>query len=515
LARLNLTRSRIFGLGIATAAFAACGHSGTTPSATPTATPSSIVSTSPSSPPCILSLGIAYEPDAGNGNGLDGIQVTHYEGNSEYLCAAVTYSATPPPVRFSSSVGEFAISGAGTDGVDDAVAIVQNTSGSYSLVQDVFGATAGPLVPAGAPYDASLQPPTPVPTGSGTAAPASAQPVIPDISSVTTINGGSSGVALLVGPAAAPPAIVAVTSLENAPPQFGESVLYNEPYAHLPSPAPFPRSIIRVDSATTTSGTTTLVRGQYDLLSYAVTTSGIGFQFNLEAQDTNLGTGIPMRGNGNIAFDPSDGSRALIGGTTAGGQGVLTLVSGLPDAITELSTLTLPAAIHSIVISGNGLFALVGTDAGIVVVTSIDGTTLSTVTPFDPSPLSALANAIPYTSCTGVATKMTKVYSVGFAPNTVPGSTTATYIVALGTASGVACPSGYNASLVAVAFDTTLGATPAPSATPTATATPTPAPVASGATPTPVPTASPTPPPVFVQNNVIAPPTGADLLVVK
>jgi hypothetical protein len=512
-------------LGIATAAlaFAACGHSNSTPSASPTATPTSIVSPTSSSPPCILSLGLVFEPDGGNGNGFDGVQISHYEGNGEYLCTGVGPTATPAAVSFSSSVGEFVISGSGSDGTNDAVAILQNgAGGGYSLVQDVFGATAGMLVPAGSPYDADAQPPTPTPnaSSSATANPnTTPQPVIADITSVSTVNGGEQGVALLVGPAATPGAIVAVSSLENAPPQYGASVLYSEPTYALPSPTPFPRSIIRVASATTSSGTVALVRGQNDLLSFAVTSSGVGYQFNLEAQDTNLGTNIPMRGNGNIAFDPVDGSKALIAGTTAGGQGVVTLVDGLPKTITEVSNITLPTAIHSIVISGSGLYAVVGTDAGIIILTSINGTDLTVVTPFDPSPLlPTMANAIPYTNCNGTKSLMTKIYSVGFSPNVEPGTTTVPYLVALGTASGVSCPSGRNASLVALPYDTTNGETPAPTATPTVsptpTATPTPAPGVTQS-PTPVPTPTPSPPAVFVQNNFVPPPTGADLLTVR
>jgi hypothetical protein len=92
------------------------------------------------------------------------------------------------------------------------------------------------------------------------------------------------------------------------------------------------------------------------------------------------------------------------------------------------------------------------------------------------------------------------------------------YLVALGTASGVSCPSGRNASLVALPYDTTNGETPAPTATPTVsptpTATPTPAPGVTQS-PTPVPTPTPSPPAVFVQNNFVPPPTGADLLTVR
>jgi hypothetical protein len=275
----------------------------------------------------------------------------------------------------------------------------------------------------------------------------------------------------------------------------------------------YPRTIVRISpGATTINSTSTsiaLVRGQSDLLSFGITLVGSGYQLNLEAQNTNLGSGSPLRGNGEIAFDPASITRALIGGTTAGGSNVLTLIDGLPSAITTVSTLTLPsgANIHSIQISTNGQYAVVGTDLGIYSVNGVNGTVMSLVTPFAPSPLSAMASAPFYTDCNGKTQRMTTVYSLGYSVGSIPNLTLDDYLVALGSASGVSCPSGDNATLVAIPFSPTTGTTPAPTAEPSPTATP-----GAGETASPP---SPTPPAVFVQNNMIAPPAGSDILVVR
>jgi len=261
-----------------------------------------------------------------------------------------------------------------------------------------------------------------------------------------------------------------------------------------------------VSPGATSNGTSiALVRGQNDLIVFKISLVGSGYQLDLDAESQTLGTGSPLRGKGNIAFDPADVSRALLGGTSAGGSNVLTLIGGLPTSITTIgSGLTLPpgANIHSIEIASNGQFAIVGTDLGIFVVNGVNGSTLSLVTPFAPSAASAQANAIPYTNCNGAPSKLTTVYSVGLSLGSLPGVPLDDYLVALGSGSGVSCPSGRNATLVAIPFDPSTGSTPAPTATPTATASSTSAP-------------SPTPPAVFVQNNMIAPPTGADLLIVR
>lgn len=502
--RLILTRSRIFAIGIVIAAlaFASCGHSNSTPK--PVATATSIISPGPSSSPCIISLGLAFEPDGGNGNGFHGIQTVHYEGNDENTCAGVGPTATPMPVILQSSVGEIAF---GSSGVD-AVAIEQNAFGGYSLVQDMFGAAVGTLVPAGVPYDVSIPPPTAMPKAGVTATPVAA-PLIPDVSGVAIIGDSTTGVAIMAGPSATPGAIVALTSLNNAPPQYGLDVPYSDSNYTLKTPPDLPRSIIAISPAATSVGNTAFVRGLGDLLAFEVKFASAGYEFNATADDTTLGTGTPLRGRGNIAFDPADGSRALIAGTTGGGTNVLTLVTGLPTAIVRTTTLTLPAGanIHSLLVASNGEYAVVGTDLGIFVVNGVNGATLSLVTPFDPSPLSSQANAIPYTNCNGGKSAMTTVYSVGLSLGVLPSNSLEDYLVALGTSSGVSCPSGYNATLVAVPFNPSTGSSPSPTPVPAATATP--APGATAAAP------SPTPPAVFVQNNMIAPPAGSDLLIVR
>ncbi len=502
MARPFLTRSLTFGFGLATVAlaFAACGHSNSsTPKTVVTATP--VVTAGPSASPCVLALGIAFNPDGGNGNGFHGVQVTHYEGNDQNLCGGVAPAATPMAVAFSSSVSQLAF---GSTGVD-TVAIEQNGTGGYSLVQDVFGGQVGQLVPAGTAYDVNLPPPTP--SASSTATPVVA-PLIPNVTGVAMINDSTNGVAIVVGPAASPPAMVALTNLTNAPPDYGLDVPFSGTTYTLKTIPALPRSIVRVAGVSTASGTTALVRGPSDLLSFAVTIAASGYLFNAEADDTNLGSGTVLTGKGNIALDPADGSRALVGGTTAGGTTVLTLVTGLPLSIVETARLTLPPGsnIHSIDIAANGEIAVVATDVGIYAVTGVDSSVLALITPFHASPFQSEASSINYTDCNGTASQVSTFYSVGFSEGSDPNNSLYDYLVALGTAPGLSCPSGNNASLVAVPFNPATGRLAPPTATPTAS--PTPAPGTSPSAP------AATPPAVFVQNNMIAPPTGADVLVV-
>jgi hypothetical protein len=302
--------------------------------------------------------------------------------------------------------------------------------------------------------------------------------------------------------------MVALTNLTNAPPDYGLDVPFFGTTYTLTSIPVLPRTVVQLSTAATAYGNTALVRGPDDLLSFSVSVAASGYLFNARADDPNLGSATLLSGKGNIALDPADGTRALVGGTTAGGSTVLTLVTGLPLSIVEAAKLTLPAGsnIHSIKIASNGQIAVVATDVGIYVVTGVNSSVLSLVMPFHASPAGGLANSVAYTNCNGGASQLTTVYSVDLSTGSVPGNALDDYLVALGTAPGVSCPSGNNASLVAIPFDPANGLLPSP--TPSPTASPTPAP---GTSPV-APTASP--PAVFVQNNMIAPPTGADVLVV-
>jgi len=305
--------------------------------------------------------------------------------------------------------------------------------------------------------------------------------------------------------------------LTFAPPAYGLAAPFSGPTYTLQNPTPFARTIVRVSSGAadinSVSTSIALVRGQSDLLSFGITLVGSGYQLNLEAQNTSLGTGTslpPLRGKGNIAFDPSVVTRALLGGTSTGNQNVLTLIDGLPSAITVIGTpLKLPtgANIHSIQIASNGQYAVVGTDLGIFVVNGVNGTALTLVSPFSPSPLSAEASAPSYTNCNGATSRLTTIYSIGLSEGSIPNEPLEDYLVALGTGTGISCPSGNNAALVALPFNPSVGTTPGPTPVPSPTATPSP-----GTTAAPP---SPSPPAIFVQNNMIAPPAGSDVLVVR
>jgi len=496
LARLNLTRPRTLGIGLAVVslAFAACSKSNTSPIPSPTSTatsaPTATGSPSALSSPCANSLGIAYEPDGGNGGAFKGVQVTHFEDNNQNLCGATAApNATPPGVAFAASVGPLAFA----NDRSDAIAVLQNASGTFTLAQDIFGTAVGSLVPVGNVYDLGANPPTPAPVASasaspsGTATPSNA-PLLADAQSIAIVGTGSSGVALTTGLAAAgsPNAIVALTSLTNAPPQYGSAVPFSGANYTLKTIPSNPRSIVRI--GTDPNQVVALARGPQDLLSFAVTLVGSGYQFDAKAIDATLGSNVTLRGSGAIAFDPQDAGRALVGGSTAAGSGsTLTLVTGLPNTIVKSSTLALPGNIRSIAATNNGTYGVVGTDAGIVVVKGLDTGTLSIVAPFAPAAGIANASAPAYRTCTGATAALSSIYSVAISGDQ-------RFLVALGTTPGVACASGYNASIVAVAFSTISGTspTPAPSVAPSP-----------GSTATPVPT-------TFVQNNVIAPPAGAD-----
>jgi hypothetical protein len=102
---------------------------------------------------------------------------------------------------------------------------------------------------------------------------------------------------------------------------------------------------------------------------------------------------------------------------------------------------------------------------------------------------------------------LTTIYSIGLSEGSIPNEPLEDYLVALGTGTGISCPSGNNAALVALPFNPSVGTTPGPTPVPSPTATPSP-----GTTAAPP---SPSPPAIFVQNNMIAPPAGSDVLVVR
>jgi len=483
-----------FGFAAVALALAACGHSGgSSSSPLPTASPVPTGSVSVLSSPCAAAY-VAYEPDGGTltGNGFHGLQTVHYEDGATNLCGFVTSAATPQAVAFASSVQSLAFS---TD-FSDSVAIVAGgaaaSAGGYGLVQEIFGVALGQIVPAGSPYDLTIQP-TAVPTappspGASPAPTASATGpavTIGDASTIAVFGSSTTGIALTTGPSA--PGIVGVTSLTNAPPQYGEAVTFTN--SNFPiHVANVPRSILAV----ATNGTALLARGPNDLLSFAITSTTSGYQLNAQAEDMTLGSNVVLRGAGNVAFDPADPTKALVGNSSAGASNQLTLVTGLPAKITRSSSVTLPGSINSIAIDPSGAYAYVGTSVGIVSVGGL-ATAALTVAPAFTTRAPGAASVLTYTNCNGQPASLTNVSSVRL-------SSDGKYLVALGNAPGTACTlAGYNSSIVAIPFTPSGNTTPSPG--------PTSAP-ASGAPATPFVSK-------FVQNNVITPPSAADYFLVR
>ncbi len=483
--RLNPARPELLGAVIVLVAFAGagCGKHTSTPTVTPTVS-ATVPGKSP--PPCSLTLGYAYEPDGGTSTTGGSVQVVHFEDNNEDLCN-VSPAATPLAVGFASSVGPLAFS----PDLSVGMALRYGSTG-YNLAQVVQG--AGSIVSAGTPYDLDVAP-TPIPSASATPV----VPLVPGGSSLTILGSTTSALALIAGPAATPDALITLNQLSLPPPQYSGDIPFSGITYTYTGALPGPYSIVRANS----TGADVLVRGPNDLVSFAVTLVGAGYQFNAEADDATLGFGSQtMFGNGDVAFDPANAARALIGGSTTGNGSQLTLLSGLPDNITITASLTLPngAVINSIVIAPNGTYAIVGTSQGIVVVDGVNGTALTVVTPFEPIGGSATFSGLAYTDCNSAPSTLSNISSIGLSANVVPSATTAYYLVALGTAAAPpSCPSSYDASIVAVPFQTSTGALASPGPTPSPSASSSP---------------GPSPPPVFVQNNVIPPPAGADYMFV-
>ncbi len=480
----TLTRSRILGIGFAVVslAFAACGHSHSTPGPLPmvSATPIPTNSATGLSLPC-TNADVAYEPDGGNGNGFHGIQTIQYENSDGHLCASNT-TTLPSAVTFASSVGPIAV----TADFTGAIALLQNGAGNYTLAQDVFGAAFGSITPAGTPYDLSV-PASPAPASCPT-------PYLISAATSVTLSGtaasGSSPLAFITGPSAG--AIVALTSLPNAPPQYGCAIPFSGGNYKI-TPPTLPRSIVSVSPDS--MGLILIARGPSDLLVFGEMPVASGPQYNAESDDTTLGSGATLTGIGNIAFDPADVSRVLVGGTSSGTGNRLTLITGLPGSITKSAGISLPGNINSISIEVSGTYAYVATDAGLFVVGGVGTGQLSIVTPgFVPGSAGG-ANAIPYTNCNSLPATLTYVAAARITND-------GRHLVVLGTQPGTRCASGFNDSVVAIPFSPSSGGTPSPTPLPTATAS-----VSPGSTPIPNPSS-------FVQNNVIAPPSAADYFLV-
>jgi hypothetical protein len=494
LARSSLTWTR---LGVAATlllvAAAACSKSTGSAVTAPTAVPSGATA-SPTSTPTPSTFGVAYLPDGGNGGSFTGVQFVHFEDTSSNLLPSPANIATPQPVAFPAPVGPLAFA---TDG---SVAVAaMGVASAYTQIQGMFGVTTANLVPAGLPYISSVPPsPTAAPTvtAPATAIPTStpqAEAVVADVRSISVFGTSTAAVALLLGN---PAGILGVSSLTQVPPLFSGFYAFNAP-GGLATAAPGTHQFIATTTVPTGNTDTNgnailgnaLVRGT-DLLSVQISVVNAGYGFRIMAENPTLGiqpVSTNQRGRGAMAFSPADPTRALI--AQAPGANDVTLVTGLPAAITKTSTITLPSRPHSVAIASGGQMAVVGADNGYYVIGGVNTSVLTLLVPTSPgiygTGTASAANQPNYVGADGVAHNLTNITSVGF-------SADGKYLAVLGSLTTNAPGGGTNATLVALPFNQSAGA----SATPT-------------------PTNTTIPPQSFTQNNFYAPAVDQDLLVVR
>jgi hypothetical protein len=456
-------------LGVAVAIFAlalaACSKSGgTSPTPNPSASPTVNPSATPTPPGCVgVANGIAYVPDGGGGT-FHGVQVSHFEDSTGFLCPASQVINVP----FAGPVGAFALAS------DASTALAALSTGSgppFTRIQDVFGASTGNLIPVGATYDVTASP-SPVPSTTPTPVGVS---TLTDVNSINIVGTGSVSVGLIGGPGAG---VLGLTSLTNAPPQFGGFVPFQ---GGTPDPGPGNRPIVTLGP----NGTDAIVRGPNDALAYSISIVATGYQFTISSIDVTIGYGgsTNLRGVGGILFDPADTGKALV--IQAPGANGVTLLSGLPGVFNHLANLTLASRPHSLAIATGGVVAVIGADNGFYIVKGLDQGTLTLVTPFAPVVGDAFANAVSFVGCDGATYKMTNISSVGF-------SLDQKYLIVVGTPPTQHCTSGNNSSLIAVPFNT-----------------------ADGTKPTPAPSISPVPPQLFTANNIVTRPADTDYVTVR
>ena len=437
---------------------------------------------------------VAYEPDGGtpNGRAFHGLQTIHYEDGNTFLCGNVLPTSAPTAIPFASAVQSLALS----PDFGAALAITQGGAaasvGGYGLAQDVFGVSVGEIVPAGSPYDLTVQP-TPVPTTAPspgtspvpTATATGLARIVTDATSVVVFPFSTgSYIGLTTGPAAS--AIVGLTSITNAPPQYGEAVSFADTtFTHRLANVP------RSNLAVAANGSALLARRPFGslLVRGHDGCERLRNQCRSRGHDARNARGHAWRRPDRVRSGRSDaGAR---GSTTAGGSNVLTLITGLPAAITHTSQLALPASINSIAIDSTGAYAYIATTAGIYSVSGIATGTLALAPSFVTRTAGA-PSVLTYTNCNRVAARMTNVSSVRI-------SNDSKYIVALGNAPNTVCPlANYNSAVVAVPI------------LPSTNTTPSPGPTVAAANATATPFVS-----KFVQNNVITPPSAADYFMVR
>jgi hypothetical protein len=398
LARLTSARMLLLWLVALAVGLAACQKSSSssvppTPTASPTTTPSA----GPSSTPVPANAGVAFIPDAGRG-GPPGITVAHFE---EFTGQPFPYK--PLYVNFRSSVLFMSI-----DANNSTALAVLSNGQNYTLLQGILGVSNSSILPGGNPYDTSVPPPSPAPTNA----------VVPNVTSESMIGTGIDAVGLSIGPDAA--GILGVNQASSQTPTYNGFIGF--PCKNrTPSVLSGFTTVEASFSIATLSGYyTVLVRGPKDLLAFSVRPNfGVvppRYTFCYQVEDQSLGSqelatpGTAGRGIMNII--PGDATKAIVGQTSSS-MGHVTLVTGLPFAITKSSDLALNGGrVNTVAVAPNGQFAAIGTDEGLFIVGGISGSALEVVGQGPHH--SKLPYAPQYKGADGKYHKLQNVNSVGF-----------------------------------------------------------------------------------------------------
>lgn len=426
--------------------------------------------------------GVAYVTDGGSG-GPTGITILPFETTSGQFttgCAAkfLTTGTSVSALSISTAGNGAAIATSGLS----VVGLGGFISGGAPFLSQFTQTATTPLtslqvLPAGTfALAVDNEAPAPGPTAGFIGvnnllglAPTPGPTVAPGVSPTPTPTVAPNATATAFDPAIVNPAQVSYTSIGVNP---SASPIVPSSALAIPSGSVVGRPSIALGP----DGETILVRGDKDLIAFAITPTAAGyFLIYPEAGNTTpitgtaIGTGQSLSlaypaglsggnyGRGLIAFAPNTAARALIGGNSSSPD-VISLINQIPNNLTPASSLTLSAPVTSVAISPSGNYAAVGTTNGIVIV-GVGSGTLGTVqqTVFTASPITFARTD------TGASTPLAKIVSVAF-------SADGGYVLAL------ADDGDNTASLVAFYIDGN-GVLHAPA---TVTAPATPAPVAIG-----------------------------------
>jgi hypothetical protein len=188
-------------------------------------------------------------------------------------------------------------------------------------------------------------------------------------------------------------------------------------------------------------GKVLLARGSGGLTVFSIGGTG-PFTFTQTADMTTLGSSGMEDGRNGIALSPKDSSRAVIIG--ANYTATATLVTGLPGSPTAGTAVTLTGvtSVYSVSITPDGKTAIVGTNAGIVMLSGVDTGTLAQVgTNYAPTYAGA-SGSVTMGAIATLGITLEGKYAVVCDSGSYPGSSSGSLLVIPITATGFSAPVG-------------------------------------------------------------------------